>query len=76
MGGFARRLGWGIIRMADGIRQAELARMLRFKNVRTIQRRRHEAPEIYAPDYIDRTHHPRWLPATVEKIIDWEKGSK
>lgn len=60
---------------AEGIRQSELARMLRFKNVRTIQRRRNEA-EVYKPDYFDRTGHPRWLPRTVEKILDWEKGSK
>lgn len=53
--------------------QGDLARALRLKNVRTIQRRRHLFPTLYKPDYIDRTGHPRWKPETVEKIVDWEK---
>jgi hypothetical protein len=53
--------------------QSDLARALKLKSARTIQRRRHLFPTLYKPDYIDRTGHPRWKPETVEKIVDWEK---
>jgi hypothetical protein len=56
--------------------QWQLARILGFRAAKTIYRRRIMNPEVYRPDYIDRTKHPRWKPETAERIKDWEKGSK